>query len=591
MKFNKVFGEGTAAAQHVGEARLRGMADVNMPFMTATGPGFKSFKSNGFGNSFDKVHLSQNEESGDDWVIATGTHKSNGDYRILVGDSPELRNPYFPIKQSQYVIGSNFLGQHAFFARARPPSEGVSQVRECETVIRNDTEDPPAAPSNETVSRQSYEPSQPLAMWLFQNYPLSIYYAEELCKLQTSPVPAVPTLFDSYTTMGIKENGDIGAILINGELSDSRVDDYGFKTVHLVANAWFYGVSGSTVNLPVPADTVGEHSYVAGSVCVLKPGVLLLPAVELFTPAKYQKDPESSARASYSGRILMYKSVDWGQTWSVTAPAAWMDGMPDEPAPSPLSSHFDNPEFPVLRVAFKASQYEVAINGAMCGMVFGSSVVTAKGAAVYFGVKVLPDGGGYQLAAVRTVDDGETWAPVSLPTVMATAGVPYVRAEAVRPGIVLARVQLSQFNDNDGEVLFLRSTDNGATWSELTPQGLDALMNQRSIGTFTVTRTSQDKAVVILPVISGDKVIMMMSMDDGSSWRRSSRMFNVDKWQPDWPFVMAPGEAGTQSRDYPSGWETIGDMGVCFYVGKRGRPAPASIATPWRLDESLENAT
>ncbi|TDN49163.1 hypothetical protein C7389_11214 [Azoarcus indigens] len=494
-------------------------------------------------------------------------------------------------------VGAIYTGRRAFIGWLRPAPRVDTGARACPTVIHNYTGDPPEAPANELVNRWLYGADDPWLLYVFHmgrdGAKGDADVISAALAAQSCPHNDVPAILDGAVPVGILEDGTVAVAMVIGATEEGRADDYGFQTVRLGVGVWRGGAGTVVSMLPIPDDTAGEHSYVAGPLGALAPGVMLVPVVELWTPCRFQHDPELPESFDPTGRILLYRSTDYGATWGQVDAAAWMDGLPDAPEADPTSRTFDDPSILLQRVAWKASGYGAEINAAMCAAVFGSWVAPAPGAAVFFSPLRL-DGGGYQLRAFHSGDSGSTWAEVAMPLIE-SATLPFVRAIVIRPGVLLARVQMNYDREDDGEVIALRSADGGLSWEETDLAGLDIELTQVTLGMFVVTEydaeRAPDQCTVAVPVVTGGKAVLYASTDDGASWQKAARMFPASRRADDRPFVAPPGTllSPPQSDERELGaFDSPGDLGVCFYVGPYRSPAPANLAAPWWLDEALQ---
>lgn len=591
MSFPKVFGRGPAGAQAVAEGKLRGLQRVDAPFLSASGPGFSAIKAGGF----DRIELSEDEPVGGlEAVLVTQVRDAASRDRYIGTAALRQRIPFWSIARGG--VGAIYAGRRAFIGWLRPEPRVDMVSRSCPTLIHNYTGDPPEAPANEQVNRWRYGADDPWLLYVFRmgrdgakgdGDAISAGLAAQSC-----PHNDVPAILDGAVPVGVLEDGVVAVAMVIGATEDGRADDYGFPTVRLGVGIWRGGASTAVTMLPVPEDTAGEHSYVAGPVGVLAPGVMLVPVVELWTPCRFQHDPELPESFDPTGRILLYRSADYGATWGQGDASIWMDSLPDAPDPDPTSRTFDDPSILLQRVAWTASSYGAEINAAMCASVFGSWVAPAPGTAVFFSPLRLE--GGYRMRAFYSSDSGASWVEVVMPLIE-SATLPYVRAIVIRPGVLLARVQLNYDQEDDGEVKVIRSADGGLAWEEIDMTGLDVELTQATLGMFVVTEydaeRTPEQCTAAVPVVIGGKAALYTSTDDGTSWERAVRMFSESRRADDRPFVAPPGTllSPPQSDEREVGaFDSPGDLGVCFYVGSYRNPAPANLAAPWWLDEALQ---
>lgn len=128
-------------------------------------------------------------------------------------------------------------------------------------------------------------------------------------------------------------------------------------------------------------------------------------------------------------------------------------------------------------------------------------------------------------------------------------------------------------DDSDHDITFIRSTDSGATWAEITPTGFDNTGKNQYFGDLVTHKaaTVDDMGSVLISAWDNTKQAYYVyeSKDQGSTWVRRGKLAKpdefrrVDSWRP--------GDGG-------------GHFGELRPVGTKTRPVDVSIPTRYKRD-------
>lgn len=588
----KVWNYGNPAAQNVASGKLRGLDRVNIPYLRASGPGFAAFKR----GDFRELSIDSPENEAELLRLATHDIALREGFQVEVsraGAKPgAMRN-----------CGENLDGLFIGNACAMALYQGaVSAEGVTKTVLKSFRTTPPpspAPPAYEDATRTYSQGSAPWGAYLLSWEPPFGVYAKfwgdcrvfdgvgmlqprdsVFCQIRpcfTGWVAGLPSLMVAFC-----------------KRSDAQ-DDYGFE----VARPWLMrmtlherdaGAALHTLELPLPQDTSGIHSYQVGTPVALRPLRSMLLVAEYFQPQRLLFD-EALNPSNPRGRLLIYRSSNDGVAWTVDELTVPEGVLPAAPDADPLSAAIDDPGKEPQHVAWRASTFDCPLNLRMLEFVSGCGVATADGAVLW--ACSLQESGGYPSLKIFRITDSSAVLVHTVAVAGANSSQKWVDFVYVGPSTLLARVRAAKERIDRNPVVLLVSKDHGQTWQQLESEGLPATLTNSTIGIPSVHRIRSDgKPVVYLPVREvgegGDRSIVMQSTDDCKTWRRAGMLARLQGAQfvPPISNWYTP-TAGSPGVEYDSGY-TMGYGRVATVRDGVGRLLPLDQIHPWMLDDRYE---
>ncbi|WP_368921280.1 hypothetical protein [Comamonas aquatica] len=390
-----------------------------------------------------------------------------------------------------------------------------------------------------------------------------------------------------------------------GGLLVQDADDYGFDVcrpaiVTLIMRPSDTGYAGAppqaeVVNLPLPSDSKAVHTYALGVPIALGNGYALAFAAEYFQPQRFTYD-ERINPIKPDGRVLIYKTADYGASWQLIVTSIALDLF--EPAPSAQEGSGPQVLYPPSDtvndqpVAWPAEWLNCPLNRQMFDLTQGAGIATHEGHPLWISsVREMP-GELFRLYAWRSLDGGNTWTrhDMGLPQAPTRYDVLLVH---IAPQQILARIAENRGAAN--AALHWRITaDGGQTWQTPAMSGIDAIMRQDRVGRVTVYKFKRDGTPILIVAVrrtaQPDRVTVFESEDGCTTWKRRPSMgrtgpnsFFILSSSLTWMGNKTNGQGGLNFAAYGGG---LGYLTV--FRDTRGRAVPADQIHPWILDSFYE---
>lgn len=390
---------------------------------------------------------------------------------------------------------------------------------------------------------------------------------------------------------------------------DGGVSSYGVPTVSLKA-AVMQSIGGvmstATVSLPrPPTQGYGGTNIVPIASAVLRPGSAVVMAVELPPDVRALGDgphtflDDTRVLFDNSGlRIWVYKTTDWGATWSYSECTALQATTPAyDPVLDTLGTPFANRTvyaavYPGEGAPPVLYQGGPQVTGSTNQRYVGEALLASQAVAVTPSILLLlgyivdhrmypayDDPVEYRSFVIRSTDGGTSWTSVATPFSAAVTSQP-IPAEIEKPpifhpcvigaGVVFCRISLGLYASEDRELRFMRSVDAGATWVEVSPAGLPAA-NSRQLGEFFTLPTLSGPPKLCVTAWDGAAYRMYASYDQGNTFEAERKVFT--------PAAFAGMDVGGIHEDNVE----TGNFGYATYIPVDVTD-PVDPGAPWSVD-------
>lgn len=565
----------------VGEARARFNNALDLPYVSASGPGFQADKA----GQFSSITVTGGEETKVEPSlfcdgIADGKEKRKG------ADSPGAAFRAVRIKNDQYNLGNGFSSE-----------VGGDQpyVQESRRVFQRVDE------SDASYLNFGWYPGTKLIQFYKRGFIGSI--EQDFQTVAYTYQMAGNTLWQ-YEPLGrkTKENQALNVLFVT---APNGVNEWGYElTQPLFLKVEENCSIGYGAWLPILSDHPGRQYHLGRSFCYGpdKIGLFVseLPLDGMYIPPgssldwRWVNDSDPldgtyEAPEGAQGRILLYLSDDGGDSWNIRVftgldfivtpdhlptselgrPQPFLGYFWMANRPGYWASRYGNVGFQGIRLADFAVTTSIAVFSEDVFVVF----TALSDARIYGGTW-----SGLRGFAFRTDDQGVTWTKIETPLSTELPIKTYDCTPTIlRQGICLLRCDeaLSGLNRN---VRWMLSEDSGVTWEEIFPTGLPASTNER-IGYPEVFRVSNIDGELVSDVglvcydDTEQAYVMYRSADDGRTWKKSSTV------QKSETFIRCDFDRIAGPYSQPSL-----NFGVLDYRGTIEKPQPLDVAQPWLYD-------
>lgn len=327
-------------------------------------------------------------------------------------------------------------------------------------------------------------------------------------------------IFPAPAPLGYYKDNGVTAIVLTIQSSD-RVDSAERPLRSPAITVWRQEGSDFTVLLD-PTTWTREHAEfcpVVTAVAVTETATMFVLAEVFFRPG-----PTTPGEDYHPKFWLMHGSVDSpyvAQAFDVTSIAFDAAEIPS-PSLSPIS-HYK---------AGDGDEYNRKLTQTMA---FMRSVVLPDDVVLWFYSQSVVGGWRSRIMRSQRVDGVASASKVFEGPIATLATLQFVQyAEHIGSGWVLAK-RINKFGGIDADVVFMRSADGGATWSDLTPIGFDCPLKNQYFGDFKThkAREDEDPGIVLIPAWSTEKqaYCVYASKDDGTTWERRAVIYKPEEFR------------------------------------------------------------
>jgi hypothetical protein len=484
----------------VAKAKLRQIDGVDAPFLTASGSisgeesGFISRKQ----GHFDNYELIEPEEDPDDplRVAVTGVRDLNGVVGSVTMASPAIDERF----RKKKTTAGLYLGQGLW---VNPLSMSDSFSHQGYSYDGN------------TVTWQySLSETENGIGRIFSKKHRAVY-GNDLLNAWT---PQSGTIYRRVLTApSLVKQRHGGMTLAVPVLGITAMVDYagapalqpGIKLIDVDHQA---GVTDATYLVPVTA-VVGSYprGWQFPALCGVGNNTIYMVCVSNFMYA----NPYDADQAPVA---VVMCSTNGGSTWSgVDISADWFDGMPppisEKPGRSPSALDLSSPLQRSLNLSMETCML-TPLGGGRLAVSYMYALADDTSPHTTYSNEY----------AGRTIVMSGT-------TVISVVDGPAIRAAVYLGDDVVICWRSAGFPGVDHDITFARSTDNGETWSGLTPTGLPASMKNQHFGGLTLTEPRADserQGLVVMPAYDDGAYNVYASRDSGNTWKKTRRITKTD---------------------------------------------------------------
>lgn len=563
----------------VGEARARFNETLDTPYTTASGPGFTARKMNGFSEVTGVQEVTDVAEPA---LFCTGYAGDNLKRRGAVEPGQSFQNTI--IRTHSVGLGNGY-GAEAFGDR-----EYATETRTVYT--KRDMTDP-----------------APFSFGYYTGPLIPAYYKR--AALSYVEIPDTETAHITYNIagyaiyrilpMGRQSDTDEARNMVLHNVRNGEVDEWGFPTSRVRFLRVTDGCATAAMfDLPLPPDAKGVRNYMLGQSFTFGPDSVCMIVLEM--PRECKETPDGAvldtrlvdpgdaskgsitAFADAQGRILLYKTTDGGGSWSIIKFTGLDEMVTHNGGTEPLLGyHVLNDARPNLWATYSGNIGTQGIRLTDIAMLTNFVVLSQDVWVMFttFSDQRVYAGGymGLRSVALRTTDGGISWTTLTTP-LSGTGPEAFTydcEGVALRENVALVRAARGMAGLGR-PIRFIRTTDKGETWEEITPTGLPATTNER-IGYFEVLKVDEQNVTTVAVVCYSNEdqaYIMYVSEDDGATWEKSRTVAHADYFRR-----VDIDDLGNPSND------TMANFGRLDYRGTTKNPKPLDIAQPWRFDATI----
>lgn len=536
MKYPKLWGGPDA----IGEAKLRGIQALDVPFLSASGPGFEASTKGGFP---EVVSFGETETPVEDVIFASGysesdtTHLRSSPFPAQVGfryPPPDVL-PWLPMGNRKWFYVSESGLSTGTFTLSWTDTTGAARTYQKEAASGTVT-----VKVGDRYSSTDFTVSSCLVFY----YDPSGYLAW------------VSTTANDFAAFG--RTSETGYTVLLSYTYIGAADEFGMNVAR-PAMRWVNaaGEDSGLIELPDRTDA-GLHHHSACLACVTAPGCALLIGCQFFTPGGY-----SGSTLDSSGGIYVYKVSSFGGTIARSQPFTNLESL--LPAyPDAVDPQGSGPKYP-------PADYECDYNISLMAFVSYSKMAVVADDVILLLACYIAEGEQAQTHRFIVLDaDGavQSDSAFSYPVDSSTAHV-FVTECMVPIGDGKALVLASRGYTGSTRPMFWYLAD-ASGMTQITPTGFPSVAQYNGhFGQPAVIwpyQSSDSQGLIVIPVWSGTGYEMYASRDAGASWAKMATLCTADEYES-----MESSDTGYRYH-------------YLWYLGTREIPQPLDIVIPKRLE-------